>query len=353
MSFSQSQAHYEKPQFSQAPDYEPYRYQYQQPQPQPRQPGLMDMLATSLGSGLGEGVAAGIRQQTRRGALERALGGLSTMTPEQKTRLYAESDQDTRDALKYHENLQAQQFKQKELERKGQLPQQSRITVDSERLFNQIAKTHLPEDEDLERRNAVLEYGQNLMQQGASPARAFNEARKTVNKRYTHLDELKKIPDANQGILSKLFGEKKSNIEKLIKQNVTKAQKSKLVSDDEIAFGLLEKHYPPEFLGSLGLNLSDEFQSVLAGEGEQPGMQEQEVMQQSQPQQPQARQQIQQPQQQVQQSQLRQQSPQGAEPIEAGLAAQYNPGQYVGKKVRDNATGGVYRSDGAKWVRVE
>jgi hypothetical protein len=76
MSFSQSVFQARQPQFSQAPDFQPY--QYAQPKPlsefPQEQPGLMSLLAQSAGSGLGQGVATGIQKQMKQAVLEKALG---------------------------------------------------------------------------------------------------------------------------------------------------------------------------------------------------------------------------------------------------------------------------------------
>lgn len=71
MSFFQSTPSYGGPITSQAPDFQGYQKaltpQFQQ------QPGLLDMLAQSAGSGLGEGVASGIQQHVKNAVLEKAL----------------------------------------------------------------------------------------------------------------------------------------------------------------------------------------------------------------------------------------------------------------------------------------
>ena len=75
MTFFQSQAHYGRPEYSQAPDFQPFKYGPQPQLPEP-QPGIAGLLAGSLGSGLGEGVAGGIKQQLKSAALEKLLSGV-------------------------------------------------------------------------------------------------------------------------------------------------------------------------------------------------------------------------------------------------------------------------------------
>jgi len=91
MSFSQSGGGFSGPQFSQAPDYQPYQYAKLNPMPE-EQPGLFSMLAKSLGTGLGEGVAGNIQQKLKESVLEKALNQVKpNMSALEKARLLGTS----------------------------------------------------------------------------------------------------------------------------------------------------------------------------------------------------------------------------------------------------------------------
>ena len=99
MSFSQSGGSFSGPQYSQAPDFQPYQYAPLNPMPEER-PGLMSLLAQSLGSGLGEGVAGGIKQQLKRSALEKMLANVNpNMSPKERLLTVAGADESTQPVL--------------------------------------------------------------------------------------------------------------------------------------------------------------------------------------------------------------------------------------------------------------
>ncbi len=125
MSFSQSGGNFSSPQFSQAPDFQPYQHAKLNPMPEER-PGLMSLLAQSLGSGLGEGVAGGIQQQLKRSALDKMLSNINpNMSPKERLLTVAGSDAETQPLIQnYFDQQDLQRQQQEKLQREAASQQQ-------------------------------------------------------------------------------------------------------------------------------------------------------------------------------------------------------------------------------------
>ncbi len=108
--------HFSRPQFAQD------RYaNYQPPQQQPREEGLMDIIAKSLGGGLGEGVAGGIQKQMKQSMLDKMLGSIDpNISSQDRQRIGAYADPETRDAVTYYDQLQQQRQEQEQQRRQAE-----------------------------------------------------------------------------------------------------------------------------------------------------------------------------------------------------------------------------------------
>ncbi len=176
MSFSQSGGNFSSPQFSQAPDFQPYQHAKLNPMPEER-PGLMSLLAQSLGSGLGEGVAGGIQQQLKRSALDKMLSNINpNMSPKERLLAVGSADAETQPLINDY-------FKQQDLQRKTQ------------------------QEQEFEREKLSIQHKNKLEQQAAKPA-PKSEVQKVLDQRKAGMiaDTIEDIPkiESAKGDLARL-----------------------------------------------------------------------------------------------------------------------------------------------------
>jgi len=111
MGFFQSQPHFTGAQYSQAPEFPVFQRQYQQ-MPE-SQPGLMNMLAQSLGGGLGEGIAGSIQKQMKDAVLQKALSAVKpNMSPLEKAKVLGQVGPEAEPYIKSIFDAEAAQAKE-------------------------------------------------------------------------------------------------------------------------------------------------------------------------------------------------------------------------------------------------
>jgi hypothetical protein len=316
----------------------PRQYDINLPQAPPasqQNDDFLSSLGSGLGQGFGQGIHSAVKSQIQQSVLDRALKNIPESIPiDQQLQQYARLDPQTQGALRplLEHRISQAQAQQKQMNAPAPTLRQE---VDKERLYHQLTQKYAPEDQ--QKQQELLKFGNMFMEQGATPISAFNQSQKLVKKREKVFQSLDKIPDLNSG----WFGKSKvgENQIKQIKAKVYNARKSGVMSDDDIGMTLLKKNYTPEVLEKLGLDLSDDFMSNLSNEleNEEQGAAELNDIDAL------AAQASKRQRQSTQQAPVSSQTRQEPE----GMP---NAASNVGKKLRDNATGQVFVSDGKNWI---